>query len=70
VTSCDFDPARLPRRANTVVVGILELLPGPPARGAGRRVLIEAAAGAFIGSGAPTASAVSSAAATALADRP
>jgi hypothetical protein len=69
VTSCDLDPARLPRRVNTVVAGILELLPSPPARGAGRRVPIEAAAGAFVGTGAHSASAVSSAAATALAGR-
>lgn len=69
MTSCDLDPARLPRRVNTVVAGILELLPGPPVTGAGQRVPIEAAAGAFVGTGAPTASAVSSAAATALAVR-
>ena len=36
---CDLDPARLPRRANTVVVGSLELL--PRFRGDGRRVLVE-----------------------------
>jgi hypothetical protein len=69
VTSSDLDPARLPRRVNTVVAGILELLPGPPVRGAGRRVPVEEAATGTCRSGAFTASAVSSAAATALAGR-
>jgi hypothetical protein len=64
VTSCDLEPARLPHRANTVVVGNLELL--PRSVGAGRRVPIE-----IVGTrgtlGAPPASAASTAAATALA---
>lgn len=64
MTSCDLDPARLPRRANTVVVGNLELQPCP--RGAGQRVPIESrrTCGTL---GAPPASAASTAAATALA---
>jgi hypothetical protein len=41
VTSCDLEPARLPHRANTVVVGNLQLQPRP--RDAGRRVPTEVA---------------------------
>jgi hypothetical protein len=64
VTSCDLDPARLPCRVNTVVVGNLELL--PRSGGAGRRVPIEVVrtSGTL---GAPPASAASPAAVTALA---
>lgn len=61
MTSGDLDQARLLRRANTVVVGSLELM--PRRRGVGRRVPVE------VGwtSGRLAASAVSSAAVTALA---
>ena len=69
MTGSVVDPARLPRRANTVIVGSLELTPDPQVRGAGQRVPVDAARGTLDGCGAPTASAVLTAAATALASR-